>query len=44
MTPTAAADMARLYPRRDDFVALADRLDPTGVFRNAWAERVLFGA
>lgn len=44
MTPVRAADMARLYPRHADFVDLANLLDPSGVFRNAWAARVLFGA
>jgi L-gulonolactone oxidase len=29
------------YPRFDDFVAVRDRLDPTGVFRNAYLDRVL---
>ena len=29
------------YPRRDDFAALADRLDPRGAFRNRWLRRVL---
>lgn len=42
MTPTTAADMARLYPRHDDFVALADEFDPAGKFRNAWSRSVLF--
>jgi hypothetical protein len=31
---------AHLYERREDFVALAERLDPRGAFRNAWLERV----
>ena len=36
-----AAELAPLYDRRDDFVALADRLDPRGAFHNAWfGERV----
>jgi L-gulono-1,4-lactone dehydrogenase len=29
------------YPRFDDFVALRDRLDPTGVFTNDYLDRVL---
>jgi xylitol oxidase len=32
---------AHLYERRDDFAALAERLDARGAFRNAWLERVL---
>lgn len=31
-----AAQLAPLYPRLDDFRALADRHDPRGVFRNAF--------
>jgi xylitol oxidase len=38
-----AADIATLYPRRDDFVALIDRLDPQGTFRNAWLEARVLG-
>ena len=30
-----------LYPRLDDFHALADRIDPTGTFRNRMVDRVL---
>jgi alditol oxidase len=37
-----AADIASLYERLPDFVALMERLDPRGAFRNAWLEeRVL---
>lgn len=36
-----AADLSPLYPRFDDFRALADRLDPTGVFRNPFLARHL---
>ena len=32
------------YERSSEFVTLAVRLDPTGVFRNAFVERFLFGA
>jgi xylitol oxidase len=32
---------AHLYERRADFLALAERLDPRGAFRNAWFERAL---
>ena len=42
MTPVTAREMAQRYPRHADFVALADRLDPHGVFRNPWSGRVLF--
>lgn len=31
-----------LYPRFDDFRALADRLDPGGKFRNPFVERLIF--
>jgi xylitol oxidase len=30
-----------LYPRCDDFLALAARLDPRGAFRNEWFERAI---
>ncbi len=29
------------YPKFDDFIAVRDQLDPTGVFRNAYLDRVL---
>jgi xylitol oxidase len=32
------------HPRTPDFLALADRLDPTGKFRNPWCERHLIGS
>lgn len=32
-------DLARLYPRWDDFTALVARTDPDGVFRNDFVER-----
>jgi xylitol oxidase len=38
------ASPGHLYERRDDFVRLAERLDPRGAFRNAWLERVLLDA
>jgi xylitol oxidase len=38
-----AAAVAPLYPRLPDFVALAERLDPRGAFRNAWLRRRLLG-
>ncbi|MDQ0745645.1 xylitol oxidase [Clavibacter sp. B3I6] len=38
-----AADIVPLYPRAGDFLALAERLDPAGKFRNAWFERSLRG-
>ena len=39
---TSRDELARRYPRMDDFRALAERLDPRGAFRNAWLEeRVL---
>jgi len=39
-----AAALAPLYPRFDAFTALATQYDPSGRFRNAFTERVLFGA
>lgn len=36
-----AATLREIYPRFDDFVALRDRLDPTGVFANPYLDRVL---
>ena len=34
----------KLYPRRDDFVALLQRVDPRGAFRNEWFEKRVLGA
>ncbi|SOD97830.1 D-arabinono-1,4-lactone oxidase [Blastococcus haudaquaticus] len=39
-----AATVAPLYERHADFLALAERLDPRGAFRNDWLERHLLGA
>ncbi|MET0784895.1 MAG: D-arabinono-1,4-lactone oxidase [Leifsonia flava] len=36
-----AAELATMYPRFDDFVALRDRLDPAGMFANPYLDRVL---
>jgi FAD-linked oxidoreductase len=36
-----AAQLRELYPRWDDFQAVRKRLDPDGVFANAYVERVL---
>jgi L-gulonolactone oxidase len=36
-----AAELREVYPRFDDFVALRDRLDPTGIFANPYLDRVL---
>ena len=38
-----ADDLAPLYDRRSDFIALADRLDPRGAFRNRWFEQRVVG-
>jgi xylitol oxidase len=38
-----AAQLAPVYPRFDDFRALAGRLDPEGKFRNAFLDRTVFG-
>lgn len=37
-----SADFDRLYPRLDDFRALASRYDPEGCFRNDFLERTIF--
>ncbi|HSF27289.1 MAG TPA: D-arabinono-1,4-lactone oxidase [Actinomycetes bacterium] len=39
--PLDAARLCALYPRFDDFVAVRDRLDPRGMFANAYLDRVL---
>ncbi|MEP7762741.1 D-arabinono-1,4-lactone oxidase [Sanguibacter sp. 25GB23B1] len=38
---TGADRLAELYPRLGDFQELASRLDPHGVFRNAYLDRLL---
>jgi xylitol oxidase len=38
-----ATSVAPRYPRYDDFVGLAGRLDARGAFRNRWLERSLLG-
>jgi alditol oxidase len=37
------AAIAHLYPRHADFVALTERLDPRGAFRNPWLEAHVLG-
>jgi hypothetical protein len=37
----SAADLAPVYPRFDDFLALRERLDPDRVFANAYLRQVL---
>ncbi|WP_235835600.1 MULTISPECIES: FAD-binding protein [Arthrobacter] len=39
-----AAAIAPLYPRFADFIALANRLDPSGKFRNDFLDRTVFGS
>jgi alditol oxidase len=39
-----AADIAPLYARLGDFVALMQRLDPRGAFRNAWLQERVLGS
>jgi len=39
-----ASELGSLYPKFDDFIALADRLDPAGKFRNDYLRRTVFGA
>jgi L-gulono-1,4-lactone dehydrogenase len=36
-----AEELRSVYPRFDDFLAVRDRVDPTGVFANAYLDRVL---
>ena len=38
-----AAEIAPLYERLGDFLALIDRLDPRGAFRNDWLTRHVLG-
>lgn len=38
-----AAELAPLYPRFEDFKALAQRMDPTGKFSNEFLQQRLFG-
>ncbi|MGY1856956.1 FAD-binding protein [Modestobacter sp. SYSU DS0290] len=38
-----AATIATRYPRHRDFLALVERLDPRGAFRNDWFERYVAG-
>ena len=38
-----AATIAGLYPRHADFVALQERLDPRGAFRNPWLRSKVLG-
>jgi hypothetical protein len=33
-----------MYPRLEEFCTLCRRVDPHGVFRNEFVERVVFGA
>jgi xylitol oxidase len=39
-----AAALRPLYPRGDDFVALIERLDPRGAFRNEWLQTRVLGS
>jgi alditol oxidase len=41
LSPT---DVQEGYPRLTDFRALAERMDPAGKFRNAFLDRLVFGA
>jgi L-gulonolactone oxidase len=36
-----AASLSRTYPRWSEFIEIRNSLDPTGVFRNAYLDRVL---
>lgn len=37
------AQLRRLYPKYDDFIATVRALDPHGIFRNEYVRRHLFG-
>ncbi|MFJ2146251.1 MULTISPECIES: FAD-binding protein [Micrococcales] len=39
-----STQLAGLYPKFNDFIALAQRLDPSGKFRNDFLDRTVFGA
>lgn len=39
-----SAQLQQLYPKFSDFISLAQRLDPSGKFRNDFLERTVFGA
>jgi xylitol oxidase len=39
-----AAAIGPRYERLPDFVRLAERLDPRGVFRNAWLDERVLGS
>jgi L-gulonolactone oxidase len=41
MHTLGAETLRERYPRFDDFVSLRDKLDPTGMFSNAYLDRVL---
>lgn len=41
--PLTGAEVEKLYPRLPEFRALCRQVDPHGVFRNEFGERVLFG-
>ena len=42
--PLTNADVEKIYPRLPEFRALCRQVDPNGVFRNEFTERILFGA
>jgi FAD/FMN-containing dehydrogenase len=41
--PLTKTEVESVYPRLEEFHAICRRVDPNGVFRNDFAERVLFG-
>src|SRR5262249_39537091 len=41
--PLSGGDVESAYPRLPEFLALCRQVDPRGVFRNPFTERVLFG-
>ena len=41
--PLRPDDLRAMYPRFDDFVRVLDEVDPTGLFRNPYVERHIFG-
>ena len=41
--PLGPTQLRRLYPKYDDFIATVSEVDPTGIFRNEYVRRHLFG-
>jgi L-gulonolactone oxidase len=41
--PLRPSQLRELYPHLDDFTRVMQRVDPTGILRNPYIERHLFG-